>query len=353
VTTLPYLQRPSRPLPRTVTPVLDETLDSYTRRLAHANRLDPHELRDFITGDKRKNAIFRAEFLAILAGTPVRTLQYAILELCTDQDRATMSLSGRPRPGRRQAQMCRGCAAAAGAKEPVTRWRRHEDVLCQRHKRWTEGSGHRWTQPNLAKTPEILGANRLHRRLIRRHGREAALSGFAAAERICATWHERSRHDNELHQLMERLLGPDWSADRDDPVIAAARYPQAIALARLLASPYWKGLATREHLATGMPDYGLISGLTAEIYNEMQAGHLDARMSERQHNDLLSGRYLALHPGTRAFTEEVRRTAATDYRFNPFSSYGVYTPITEWVRDELNRLRHPEHRIRWTPETYG
>lgn len=92
--------------------------------------------------------------------------------------------------------------------------------------------------------------------------------------------------------------------------------------------------------------------LNAEIYNDIQAGLLDARMSERQHDDIVTERYLAARPGTRAFTDEIRRTAVTDYRFNPFAYYGSYKPITEWVRDELGRLRHPEHRLRWAPETF-
>jgi hypothetical protein len=38
--------------------------------------------------------------------------------------------------------------------------------------------------------------------------------------------------------------GPSWAVPPGSPTVAAAVYPQAIALTRLLASPFWQSLFT-------------------------------------------------------------------------------------------------------------
>jgi hypothetical protein len=43
---------------------------------------------------------------------------------------------------------------------------------------------------------------------------------------------------------MRIFHGPDWEVPAANPTIAAAAYPQVVALTRLLITPYWRTLAT-------------------------------------------------------------------------------------------------------------
>ena len=48
----------------------------------------------------------------------------------------------------------------------------------------------------------------------------------------------------EFSRRMRIFHGPGWLLPAAHPTIAAAAYPQVVALARLLISPYWRALAT-------------------------------------------------------------------------------------------------------------
>lgn len=89
-----------RPLPITIAPFPDETVDSYLGRLARADRLRVKALRADLFGrwETRVWEPVPVERLAILSGQPARTLRYAILELCTDTELAAMHIAGRLRP---------------------------------------------------------------------------------------------------------------------------------------------------------------------------------------------------------------------------------------------------------------
>lgn len=129
----------------------------------------------------------------------------------------------------------------------MTCWRRREDVACHRHRR-SIGAGTETFGPlGLTATPEILRANRLHHRLIRRHGRDAVAAAFDAAARICGKWHDRyhDKHDDDFQRLLRTFHGPRWTLPTNHPTVHAA-YPQVVALTRLLSSPHWLDLAMRE-----------------------------------------------------------------------------------------------------------
>jgi len=95
-------------------------------------------------------------------------------------------------------------------------------------------------QPSLRDQPDILQANRLHRRIIRSHSRVTATVAFGQATRICLEWHRRLEHDDDFYRLMNRFHSGQWRTTATDPTVHAARYPQIIALTRLLASPTWQ-----------------------------------------------------------------------------------------------------------------
>jgi hypothetical protein len=138
---------------------------------------------------------------------------------------------------------CRLCAFARGATEPVWCRQYPEQVICLRHRRWI-GPGGATAQPRLDSQPDILQAHKRHLRLVRRFGREQVMIGIAFAGRICRQWHAQRQHDEGFRRRMRIFHGPDWELPAADPTIAAAAYPQVVALARLLISAHWSSLAT-------------------------------------------------------------------------------------------------------------
>lgn len=68
--------------------------------------------------------------------------------------------------------------------------------------------------------------------------------GLAFADHICKQWREFRQHDDDFRRRMHIFHGPNWEVPVAHPTIAAAAYPQVVALARLLITPYWRFLAT-------------------------------------------------------------------------------------------------------------
>lgn len=81
-------------------------------------------------------------------------------------------------------------------------------------------------------------------RLVRRFGRDETMIAFAFADHVCEQWREFRQHDEEFRRRMHIFHGTDWEVPAAHPTIAAAAYPQVVALARLLVTPYWRFLAT-------------------------------------------------------------------------------------------------------------
>ena len=230
-----------RPLPRQVKPFPGETSSSYVARLAHANRLDTTALRCYITGNRRSSPPLSAERLSIVAGIPAQVLRHAIPNL----DPAPGRAARQPLIPRRgdDGPACRMCVLARGITQPVRCWKRAEQVICLRHRRWiAPNPNSEDDQPALREHPEILYAHKRHLRLVRRFGRDPTANMFAVADHICRRWHEQRDHDADFRQRMAAFHGPDWRVRPADPTIAAAIYPQVIALTRLLVSPYWQRL---------------------------------------------------------------------------------------------------------------
>lgn len=232
-----------RPLPRSIPPVHDETITSYLTRLAQANRLDPAALRHLLTGSHRKDAAVPFASLVAITGMTTRSLAYAMPQICTPAQRAAVHVADRPRP-RPGGELvaCRPCTASAASGQAVTIWALHEAVVCRRHRRWL---GESTAQLDLSQFPEILDAARRHRWLIRRHGRDTVMRAYRDAHYICVGWNLNDHHrhrDPGIERRMRTFHGPDWR-DIDDAwndALDAAHYPQAVALTRLLASPYWR-----------------------------------------------------------------------------------------------------------------
>ena len=228
-----------RALPRRVKPFPGETSSSYVARLAHANRLDATALRCYITADRRSSPPMSAERLSIVAGIPAQVLRNAIPNL----DPAPGRAAHRPLIPRHgdDGPACRMCVLARGITQPVRCWKQPEQVICLRHRRWIAPLAED-DQPALREHPEILHAHKRHLRLVRRFGRDPTANMYAVADHICRRWHEQHEHDAGFRQRMAAFHGPDWHVRPADPTIAAAIYPQVVALTRLLVSPYWQHL---------------------------------------------------------------------------------------------------------------
>jgi hypothetical protein len=255
-----------RPLPQSVKPFHGEIMSSYIGRLADANRLETTALLRHITGTRQTHNV-PIERLAIVAGVPCLVLERAIADL-GDAKLAMKAYYSYHRSIAIRTMVsgsaCQLCAAAAGATRPVTCWRPAEKVLCLRHRRWIGSAD--TLQPSLDRQPDILEAHTRHLRLVRRLGREEVTAAFTIAADICRQWHDHREHDEEFSRRLEIFHGPDWRVPPSHPTVAAAAYPQVVALARLLASPYWKSLGVhssavsvslfaREMMQTVAPSY--------------------------------------------------------------------------------------------------
>jgi hypothetical protein len=271
-----------QPLPCPVTPVLDETLQSYLRRLASANGMSPLEFTGYVRGSKRISDPIPPQAVITLSGQSPDSMRYAILELCSPRELAVMNVAGRPRPGHsRQEEKCTRCIIIRGIYDYVTCWRRSEDVICLPHRRWTTGA----EQLDLTGHKDVIQANKQHRQLIRLHGRATASRAFRQASEIVGEWAERRSYHACLYERMRRFHGGNWSVGHDDPTWLAAQYLLAVPLARLLASPDWKALA--------------------------------------------------LHPqGNAAFVAEVRRTIDPDYVWNPYPYWRYTEPLARILLEE-------------------
>jgi TniQ len=232
---------PPGALPRPVKPFPGEIFTSYLARLAHANRLDPGALRRYITGGGRRRPV-PVDRLSVVTGLPDTTLRHAIPDLDAGPVQPAAYLNGVLVLRRAEGSPCRACLLARGITLPVRCWKPPEKVICLRHRRWI-GPAASAEQPDLTGQPDILQAHKRHLRLVRRFGRSDVAVVLGIADQICRRWVEQRQYDEGFCERMRIFRGPDWKASSADPAVAAAIYPQAVALARLLVSPYWQSLA--------------------------------------------------------------------------------------------------------------
>jgi len=277
-----------QPLPRRVRPVRKETLTSYLHRLARVNHLNSEELRRYLTQSSRRDAVAELDRLARLSGQALPTLQRTIYEYgWLSQDQYPTQYQG---PVDRERTACERCVASREAPSMVVLRLGHHECVCQRHRRWLATTRRSGTL-DLSGHPEVLRANWLHRRLVRLSGSVLAAAAFEDAERICVAWHQQRSHEDLTQHLMSKFHVGIWEVPATAPTLEAARYPQAVALARLLASPYWREQAFQ-------PD------------------------------------------GLPRFVNEVRRTVAPRFWWNPARAYGHYEPLVGYIMAERSaRLR--------------
>lgn len=310
-------------LPHRITPMLNETVDSYLRRLAAANRQHHWDLRCYIAASNADSAPIPPRRLAAISGVPLPILRQAMLELCTDDDLRTMNVTGRPRPGHRARPGCLRCTKGRTAKF----WVRQEDTLiCLRHRCLT--GPEIW---DLTEVPDILQANRRHRRLIRRFGRRAVWKAFHGASAIVTEWENSGR--DFIGDSRDRLLtfwrDKDKRVPIDHPTSQAANYPEIIELTRLLVTPHWRTLLLDGHQF--QPDV-----------RALMLGGYDHDLYARDGPYLLARR----GPDIDEFVAELRRSVDRHRGWFPDPYYRKLDPLASWALDQLKERYDEEPLMR-------
>ncbi|HEY9326929.1 MAG TPA: hypothetical protein VIS09_01605 [Streptomyces sp.] len=328
------LDLPLHPVPRTVTPFLNETVRTFVWRIAETHKLHPYEFLEFLAESQKHGAPVPGHRLAAVSGIALPVLKYALPELCTSEDQRQYRLNGRPTPGRHERVGCPRCIGNWHSSPWVRFWARQEDVICPSHWVWTGTTSSLDLSNHPKVASEVVAANRRHRRLIRRRGRLAVRAAYYDAKRLCWEWNKIGIFNKKISQRLTDILGPGWSACHDDPESEAAYYPNVIELTRILSSPYWRSLILDEHLPASTPREPFeLLGVPADFCWLMENT-----------------------PGIELFVQEIRRTVNPYFNWHPYSHYRSYPAFTKWVLDELRERFSPSpyrHLLRPTPEVFG
>jgi hypothetical protein len=171
ITPTPAPCGPTGPLPRTVTTIRGETVQSYLDRLAHANHVRPDQLRRYLT-DGRPGRYPRHDWLST-ASNPVHVLQARLTRLIgRDRDLTRQRRHARP--------ACRLCIGCRGIQAPVYCWWPTYHTVCHRHRRWIGPGAHTDDdQRDLRRRPTVMAAARKHAHLHRDHGESAHVAVYA------------------------------------------------------------------------------------------------------------------------------------------------------------------------------
>jgi hypothetical protein len=237
---------PPPPLPRPVPPFPGETTLSYLHRLAAANQIRTSDLCAHLAGTPRPGPV-SLDALAAATGRSPGSLARALPELRPAFDPAAAAYVRRT--------VCWRCAARRGAFRLAVTWLPAEVNLCPSHPVWLGPviSTYRGPQHDVGNAPEIIRAQAHHRRLARRAGRHAAAVAFAEAAPIAALWGRQGLH-RDRRPLIHAITGRWPAASRlqpGDPLTPVVTYPEAVAIARVLAMPLWHqppGTAATEEL---------------------------------------------------------------------------------------------------------
>jgi TniQ len=233
---------PARPLPITVSPVSGETLPSYLGRVAAANHITaaallallPRWFRTKIRDCDDRGQHFRLlpaaagalRQLAAVTGIPGTALTHALP--------AFTYLTGNPAEPVRATAACHRCLAADGIRQPVPVLLAAHLRICTRHRLWLPASG--LPQLDLSPCPDITAAQHQARRLLRRYTPQQLISAHAAAaEHLTSPATDLPARPANWQQRVSLLQAgntrPGSRAPSRDQLIAAAIYPDAIALA--------------------------------------------------------------------------------------------------------------------------
>ncbi|MGW0747989.1 hypothetical protein ACWD3L_00750, partial [Streptomyces sp. NPDC002587] len=262
-----------RRLPDPVPPARHEIAASYVNRLATLHGLDVNGLWVQVTQREKSGGMRRVvipDRLAALTGRSVHALAGALPELRNPQPDWAM-FRHQPQTG------CQRCDARhPGGK--VTRLFPHHRYVCLRHRTWIGPPDVDKPAADLREIPAIVDAQRRHLRLLSRRGWAATYDAVLTAFSFCGhIWDsvrppEDPRHVWHTWDARARVLIPphdESTAFRaySTSKLFAAVYPEAIGLASIIASPYWRRLASGS-LLDGLRFYDEISRRVSYPYND-------------------------------------------------------------------------------------
>lgn len=253
------VRRGRQRLPVPVSPMCSETLNSYLRRVTDQNLLRPGWLSQL-----SRQPHFVAN-LVELTGLTERGLVAALPELRSPHAiKRWPHLVGHVSKQAGIRSACRHCAAAQtqSRSQPVTVFASHEQVLCAAHQQWTGSSALRCDaqqQFSVRQCPDIAGANRQHRGLIRRWGRGSTYSCFTAAVTCFSLWSSWPAvyRAPDIQRRRERLDVRD-EAPPTTPRHAATWYPCAVELTDVIISLRHEAAKGRRSSAAKVVEKGLI-----------------------------------------------------------------------------------------------
>ncbi|MFE6749977.1 hypothetical protein ACFVGM_29290 [Kitasatospora purpeofusca] len=241
---LPFAPVLARPLPSTVTPFPNETVDSYFDRLGAMNQTPGYRLR--YPSDWLHCPLNDLELLEVLSGFPRTTLVWALPGL----RRHAPEINTPPAPtGWDTGFVCRRCALqrsgiphrvqvhAPGRRAP----------LCITHRLWTGLIPVPSEQIDLSITPEIVRAQIRLNRLSRRHPAPflERVRDLCGGTMVQIERRGLIRNEVTWEALFEASKLPDARRPRSpfDPFRMAARYPQTVRLTAMVIARVNRHLA--------------------------------------------------------------------------------------------------------------
>ena len=302
-----------------------------SNRLATLHEMPFAELWPQVSRPRRNGQPTRrldADLLAAVADQPASALARAVIELRAPEP-DWLALRHEPQRG------CWRCNARHPGG-PVLQLLGHHRYACTRHRVWIgppDLTDH--PQPDLTPLPEIVAAQHVHLRLLRRLGPAATFDAVLTGFLICAhRWnsrHDPTPTDARHHWARRAQTCSSRPAPRPSPSapprLFAATYPEAVSIAELIGSLHWRRLAAgdpddQRRFATeigrrlGQPDY------RPGIINDPIAHWIDQdcwRPPSLPSNDYRSLRTF----GGRQLPQAALRTA-TETRFTSAHWFGVH-----------------------------
>ena len=234
-----------RELPDPVPPAPHQLVASYLDRLAALHGVSSYSLWKQVTDPAESNPAGLPaipERLAALTGRSAHALAGALPELREPEPDWVM-FRHLPQVG------CHHCDARHPGGR-VVRLLPHHRYACVRHQVWI-GPLDIDRPADVSKIPEITKAQKRHLRTVHRFGWNAAHDGLITAFVFCAQlWAEIHRRSDQRHvgrlwdSRTDLLIQPDkiWATYSTSKLFAVV-FPEAVRIAPLFASPYWRKTA--------------------------------------------------------------------------------------------------------------
>jgi hypothetical protein len=266
----PFPPGPVRQLPLTDKPFRHETIRSYLRRLTTLNHLRDNELSFYLDGtdklgryDTRFITPATLERLASATGYSAARLRrtFPTQRRTTPAKFTNSLLHHNELPSSHNFKIfdkpIPACAHCAAARLPIgsliTQWAPQDQRICFRHSRWIGPPGFNSSQSqiDLSHAPDVIASAYQHRRLIRHYGQTTVNNSMQRSRLIIANLDHRGFISRRITDRL-RVILPEATplAAYDEDAVAAAHYPDVVAIATIITAPRWRQeFAAPSHIA--------------------------------------------------------------------------------------------------------